>query len=115
MIPDEGDVERMLLDAEIHVAAAGIVAWLPGSFMAVNEAHAEEANRLLAAGDLTTAAVFADHGPMFEDGALCAKSGAAYPCSELRAAHSGEGVWDELVKTYPTGWEVNSECTEEPW
>lgn len=86
--------ETMVLDAELHVAAAGIRAMLPLWFLDLREAHNAEVGRLQDAGHIVVAAVLAAHGPMFDDGAVCVDAHAdadgfedpqSYPCAITRA------------------------------
>lgn len=113
------DEDRIALDVEIHVAAQGVRGWLEVNypwFVELNTAHRQVHDVLLLNGDLESAAVFAEHDPCFEDGAACGSSthegSVAYPCRALRSVHSGQGVWDELVKRYPAGWE---DWEDEEW
>lgn len=104
--PTEDQVRDMLLDAEIAVAAAGIIDWLPQWFKDLNDRHHAETQRLFEAGDLERAQVFADHGVSFDDGPACAKGNSTYPCRALRAVHDGTNVWRELTDQWTPGWEA---------
>lgn len=100
---------EMVLDAEIHTAAAGFADLIPGWVRDLNDAHYAEAQRLVDRGHLSTAAVFETHVPMISEygiacGASTHEDEVPYPCRDLRA-HDGSEVWAELVASYPEGWE----------
>lgn len=106
--PIEDDVRNMLLDAEIAVAAAGIIDWLPLWFKDLNDRHRAETQRLFETGDLDRAQVFADHDPCLDDGVVCGYREAAggYPCRALRDIHDGADVWTPMTDKWKDGWEA---------
>jgi hypothetical protein len=73
------EIERGLLAAEVHVAAAGITHWLPQWFLDLNHNHHTFVSTLRAAGLDHDAAMAHEHGPCFDDGPVCGRSGTPYP------------------------------------
>lgn len=102
--------ETMVLDAELHNAAAGLAGVIPTWFLDLATAHDTEQQRLHASDCFATADLFETHCPVLEDGYVgCEDCGDVYPCTALREVHRGGGVWDELVKRYPEGWDTETE------
>jgi hypothetical protein len=98
--------ETMVLDAELHNAAAGLARVIPTWFLDLTEAHVAAMEQLSADGYLAQASILAVHLPVLEDGYVGCSCEEVYPCPQLRWAHGGDGVWDELVKRYPAGWDA---------
>lgn len=91
--------ETMILDAEIHAAAAGFKSMLPQWFLDLGAVHAADVRRLQDAGHTITASLLAAHAPMLDDfgdgyGAACLDPHAdaegyedpqVYPCALTRS------------------------------
>lgn len=102
--------ETMILDAELHNAAAGLVAAIPQWLRDLNDAHEQALRQFHHAGQLAATVVFEAHSPVLEDGYVgCTGCDHIYPCPTLRGVHDGTDVWDELVKHYPEGWDAEAE------
>lgn len=100
--------EAMVLDVQLEVAAAGMLASLPKWFKDLHEAHEAQRQRFIVRDCLAAAAVFAECRPVFngeDEYPGCSHHGAIYPCRALRAVDDGTDVWDELVASYEDGWE----------
>ena len=105
------DEDRIAADVSLHLVAQSMLEDVkvnyPWFIDLTNAHHAAAQSMTQEKGEL-----FAAHGPMLGDpeeygGVECRGDEPccfAYPCRVAESLHSGEGIWTDLIKTYPPDW-----------
>jgi hypothetical protein len=98
------DTERSTVDVELHVAAAGARHWLPRWFLDLNDSHAALVQVMRESGQATEAEEVNLHGPCFDDGVTCSKSGLPYPCTAIRYLARNTAFTEPVAAIWDRDW-----------